>query len=253
KGFTNDIQQLTTAIQQQASISNTSPISDTTTQSFDNQQLQNVVREEISKSLGEISNEIKTQFDKIDRTLGRFFQKSVTDSKEVKELLTALSESNRQVKPTRAKVSTPTSYDTRTDQPQAKSPSYKILPTTDHTPTSPIQDTRATSRSTPSYTAPAFSGEESDIAKDKEATFNLTNVIKQGNISPRDALSKLERLRDTILFDRTSEAPYRGHAAKTLREALSIVKMERGSRILSEQASNDIIQLLEGLSERINY
>ena len=92
---------------------------------------------------------------------------------------------------------------------------------------------------------------EPNFNQDKGEVNSLILYFQKKNIFTTGAIKTVEDTRDKLLFERSSEAPYRGFAAKAFREILGIIKSEKDFSTLSLQASQDIIHQLELLYERV--
>lgn len=220
------------------------------------------ITEALQSDIRGVTEEIQTQFAKIDKTLGRFFQTSQKNSKEILEILNNLSENLGQLED---KVGTAASS---TGRASAQPSSYSAQPSSYSTPSyssapspTPKPKPKPSSKPEPQSSTPvggtspvsggASSGEEKE--QDLKALNDFIEFMRgAAELNPKDVSKKIEEVRDAILMERTTEAPYRGQAARVLRQILSISKSEMASRMLSEGAREDIVKQVEVLIGRID-
>lgn len=181
-----------------------------------NQNTSNVDSEKI------IFEDMKVQFDKIDKSLIKFFQKFILDNKKLYEKLNTIEQDLSKpsiVQPERSVVKSPVSK-------PSKIPPLK----------------RQVIEKEPLI----------DVSEDKQIINDLKVFFKgEKLIYTTGAIKMVEDTRDKLLFDRETEAPYRAFAAKIFREILSIVKQERDFSSLSTAAISDVQHRLDLLIKRI--
>lgn len=158
---------------------------------------------------------ISNQIDKLDKSLGKFFQKMMQDMKNI-QTPTKMT--------TVEQIETPSSK----SEPIAQATAPKDLPN--------ISIGISTSK---------------DLTKDKQEISELIREFSKHEIYTTEALRLIEDMRDRLLFDRDDEVPYRAFAAKTFREILAIAKQEKDFRTISEMAATDIRKHLSYLLDHI--
>ena len=77
------------------------------------------------------------------------------------------------------------------------------------------------------------------------------NYFKQGNINPKDAINEIEKLRDAIIAERTTEAPYRVTASRMMREIIFSLGREKSRKILTDGTATHVVKQLEVLLNHI--
>lgn len=271
KSVSNDLQQLNLASQNNFKNANLETSAATAQKGIDPEALRGVFQEELSNSYSQIANTIDSQFKRIDNTLGRFFQKTLTDATDMKKTLKTINSARLQFNKegqNQGLVNTNLSKENRTElspylKKSALDPDYKdqLVPTARHlysnqtartlSTTKQIDKKPVTNSNTATYVKSTYA-QDFDKQEDLDQTKKFISNLKKGNVSPRDALAKLEHIRDKILFERPEEPSYRGQVARGLREALSLIKMERGSRILSDDITNELVLILESLANAIS-
>ncbi len=169
---------------------------------------------EIKTTLTNFSS-LSDQFEKLDKNLARFLQKSVQDSKKIQEQIEAISK-----------------------EPTAERPVLKEQATQKEKV--PIHDE-------------AKQKEIPDLMQnlDKEYLKDLIAEFSKKEIYTTEALRLVENTRDKLLFERDDEIPYRAYAAKIFRETLAIVKQEKDFRTISPMAADDIRKHITNLLNHI--
>ncbi|MHA2277854.1 MAG: hypothetical protein ACXAC2_18895, partial [Candidatus Kariarchaeaceae archaeon] len=75
--------------------------------------------------------------------------------------------------------------------------------------------------------------------------------FNQGNLNPKDAIYKIETLRDEIITERSEEAPYRVTASKMMREIIFALSREKSRRVLTDGTSTHVVKQLEVLLDHV--
>lgn len=302
--------------------SKTSPVSDRDNQSESvlkepsvmksNLDLEKILRAIIKEELREVNTLFREEFNKIDMTLGKFFQKTVSDNKLVVDMIKQLQDFQatapilqepQRVIPSTTPINTSEQVKKSSNSPLSPytTPLSQEKVSTFPTPiaVNPVEDLktpvifsernvnteRRTLTSTPrkfiepvkqsipiepqnieeqipkeSPPVPATTRiskpsqipyNDPDTADDIENITNMIHFFQKGDITPKDAIENLESLRDSILFDRKKEAPYRVTASRVLREALSDLNRERNRHVLTDGAHIQIVKLLTTLLSHI--
>lgn len=156
------------------------------------------------------------QFDKLDKNLAKFLQKSIEDTKNIQKQIDSLEKEGKLS--TKIEVETP--------------PSQQVIPE----PTSYIQPIEI-----PNLIA------NMDIQEIK----NIIAEFSKKEIYTTEALRLIEETRDRLLFEREDEAPYRAFAAKIFREVLAIIKQEKDFRLISPSAAQEVKKRLSYLQEHM--
>lgn len=157
---------------------------------------------------------LSTQIEKLDKSLGKFFQKILQDMKNFQ---------------TPSKITT---------VEQVETPTQTSEPIAQATTPKEFAISRGISTS-------------KDLTSDKQAISELIREFSKHEIYTTEALRLIEDMRDKLLFDREDEVPYRAFAAKTFREVLAIAKQEKDFRTISEMAASDIRKHLSYLLDHI--
>ena len=250
-------------------------------------EMKDVVRLIVKEELSNLDTIFREEFSKIDMTLGKFFQKVVSDNKQILDTMKQLQDSLLNISTLQQQnISLTTSIATSFPAP-APAPENS-LETGNRTVAAPFDNTdnagirpatsnprKAVDFSTGQTVSSESPTSEEVILKeqpsipsrvsrpsqipyaDPDTTSDITNItnminfFKTSDIDPKDAIDKLEALRDTILFDRKKEAPYRVTASRVLREALSDLNRERSRHTLTDGLQTQMIKLLTTLLNHI--
>ncbi len=165
---------------------------------------------------------ISEQFDKLDKNLAKFLQKSIQDTKNLQAQLENIS----------------------------KIPAIQVKPVSEEK--KPVSEENLEE-------IPPFKPEEISKRDTKQLASNLDNEyisylieeFSKKEIYTTEALKLIEETRDKLLFERDEEVPYRAFGAKIFREILSIVKLEKDFRTISPMAAQDIKKHLINLRDHI--
>ena len=155
------------------------------------------------------------QFDKLDKNLAKFLQKSMQDTRKLQEQFNSLiKEPIIQYKPSKEQIV--------------------------------VQEApKVTEHSVQADTSDLIANLDSSYIKDLIAEF-----AKKDDYTT-EAIRMIENTRDKLLFERDDEVPYRANGAKIFREVLAIVKQEKDFRTISPMAAEDIKKRLSMLLEYI--
>ena len=155
------------------------------------------------------------QFDKLDKNLAKFLQKSMQDTRKLQEQFNSLiKEPIIQYKPSKEQIV--------------------------------VQEApKVTEHSVQADTSDLIANLDSSYIKDLIAEFAKKDVYTT------EAIRMIENTRDKLLFERDDEVPYRANGAKIFREVLAIVKQEKDFRTISPMAAEDIKKRLSMLLEYI--
>ena len=155
------------------------------------------------------------QFDKLDKNLAKFLQKSMQDTRKLQEQFNSLiKEPIIQYKPSKEQIV--------------------------------VQEApKVTEHSVQADTSDLIANLDSSNIKDLIAEFAKKDVYTT------EAIRMIENTRDKLLFERDDEVPYRANGAKIFREVLAIVKQEKDFRSISPMAAEDIKKRLSMLLEYI--
>jgi len=158
---------------------------------------------------------IPDQFDKLDKNLAKFLQKSIQDSKKIQEQIDAISK-----KQIPEKIVTKEEIVQKEFTPFQVAVQQKEIPDLVHN-------------------------------LDEEFLKDLLAEFSKKEIYTTEALRLVETTRDKLLFERDDEIPYRAFAAKIFREILAIVKQEKDFRTISPIAAEDIRKHITNLLNHI--
>lgn len=154
------------------------------------------------------------QFDKLDKNLARFLQKSVQDSKKIQEQIEIL---GKGIQSAPKLVEEPVPQEIFKPQENIKQVEITNL--------------------------------ISDL--DSQEIKNLIAEFSKRDIYTTEALRLIEETRDRLLFEREDEVPYRAFAAKIFREILGIIKQEKDFRLISAPAAQEVKKHLSYLQEHM--
>ena len=169
---------------------------------------------EMQSKIANLAN-LPEQFEKLDKNLSKFLQKSIQDAKKIQEQIEEISkEAQTHVVPIQEET---TKTESLVEEPMQTYQNTRDLMTT--------MDT--------------------EYLKDLLAEFSKKEIYTT------EALRIIERTRDKLLFERDDEVPYRAFAAKIFREILAIVKQEKDFRTISPLAAQDIKKHIANLLEHI--
>ncbi|MFW9927877.1 MAG: hypothetical protein ACFFD1_00630 [Candidatus Thorarchaeota archaeon] len=220
---------------------------------FTDEKLKNIFQEEITQ----INEFLMNEFQNIDKTLARFFKKVVSDNKLILDELLKLKGDfvSNKTEVIEKKIQEPS-------QPSYRSPKYvpesleETKPvstpsvTKEYKPVEPASPVASSTYSSMPLSPVANFGNQ-DVDADIQEIHNVIQYFGQGNINPKDAIFKIEQLRDSIIAERVKEAPYRVTASRTLREAIFALNREKGRGVLTDGTTTQVIKLLEVLLEHV--
>lgn len=86
-------------------------------------------------------------------------------------------------------------------------------------------------------------------SRDLEEVRGLINYFQRSPKEKKSSIIRIEQVRDSLIADRTTEAPYRVTASRTIREALSLLSAE--TRDIPHHINTQIIKLFEDLQAHI--
>lgn len=158
---------------------------------------------------------ISEQFDKLDKNLAKFLQKSIQDTKNLQAQLENIS----------------------------KIPAIQVKPVSEENleEIPPFKPEEISKKDTKQLASNL----------DNEYISYLIEEFSKKEIYTTEALKLIEETRDKLLFERDEEVPYRAFGAKIFREILSIVKLEKDFRTISPMAAQDIKKHLINLRDHI--
>ena len=158
---------------------------------------------------------ISQQFEKLDKNLAKFLQKSTQDTKKLQEQIGLIHK-----------------------EPIKQAQLIKEESTGREIP---VTYEESVYQETPNL----VSNLDTEYIKDLIAEFSRKEIYTT------EALKIIEETRDKLLFEREDEVPYRAYGAKIFREILAIVKSEKDFRTISPMAADDIKKHLNNLLEHI--
>ena len=163
-------------------------------------------------------DEISGQFDKLDKNLAKFLQKSVQDTQKIQEQIQSFGKVSKEVQ-----------------IPSQKTDEVKIS-----------QENPTLAEIVPFVEIPNLIAD-----MDVEEIKSLIAEFSKKEIFTTEALRLIETTRDKLLFEREDEVPYRAFAAKIFREILAIIKQEKDFRTISNPAAQEVKKHLFYLQEHM--
>ena len=163
-------------------------------------------------------DEIAGQFDKLDKNLAKFLQKSVQDTQKIQEQIQSIGKVSKEVQVQSQKID-------EVKIPQESPTLAEIVPILE----------------IPNLIA------DMDVEEIK----SLIAEFSKKEIFTTEALRLIETTRDKLLFEREDEVPYRAFAAKIFREILAIIKQEKDFRTISIPAAQEVKKHLFYLQEHM--
>ncbi|OLS19948.1 MAG: hypothetical protein HeimC3_42740 [Candidatus Heimdallarchaeota archaeon LC_3] len=219
------------------------------TAKIDEEKIRSIIHEELDS----INSTILGEFQNIDKILARFFKKSVADNKNI---LAEIKNSKTGIVQREEPLNVAQREEVIRKEPIQQKPVYKEPSSSQSAPSQPAPSQPAqvertpASYSTPSSNITTFGNQDRDNDIDKINV--MINYFNQGNINPKDAIYQIEKLRDDIIVERTSEAPYRVTTSRMTREIIFALGREKSRRILTDGTATHVVKQLEVLLNHIH-